>query len=47
LKLGRLSVRQAPVVSRLAPGEVVGMLSLEDISLAIHHLSSTSIHARA
>jgi len=47
LKLGRLSVRQAPVVSRLAPGEVVGMLSLEDISVAIHHLSSTSIHARA
>ena len=35
LKLGRHSVRQAPVVTRVAPHHVVGMLSLEDISAAI------------
>jgi CBS domain-containing protein len=35
LKLGKHSVRQAPVVSREAPDHVVGMLSLEDISEAI------------
>jgi len=35
LKLGRHSVRQAPVVARDAPDRVVGMLSLEDISAAI------------
>ena len=42
LKLGRHSVRQAPVVSREAPDRVVGMLSLEDISAAISrsHLPS-------
>jgi CIC family chloride channel protein len=42
LKLGRHSVRQAPVVSRDAPDHVVGMLSLEDISAAIgrSHLPS-------
>jgi chloride channel protein, CIC family len=37
LKLGRHAIRQAPVVSRLAPDHVVGMLSLEDISAAIRH----------
>jgi CIC family chloride channel protein len=36
LKLGRHSVRQAPVVSRDAPDQVVGMLSLEDISAAVN-----------
>ena len=35
LKLGRHSVRQAPVVTRAAPALVVGMLSLEDISAAV------------
>ena len=35
LKLGRHAVRQAPVVSRLAPREVIGMLSLEDVSAAV------------
>ena len=35
LKLGRHSVRQAPVVTREAPDHVVGMLSLEDISAAV------------
>ena len=36
LKLGRHSVRQAPVVARDAPDQVVGMLSLEDISAAVN-----------
>ena len=31
LRLGRHSIRQAPVVTRLGPEHVVGMLSLEDI----------------
>jgi CIC family chloride channel protein len=35
LKLGRHSVRQAPVVDREVPTLVVGMLSLEDISAAV------------
>ena len=35
LKLGRHSVRQAPVVDREQPTRVVGMLSLEDISAAV------------
>jgi CBS domain-containing protein len=35
LKLGWHAVRQAPVVSRLAPREVIGMLSLEDVSAAV------------
>jgi CIC family chloride channel protein len=35
LKLGRHAVRQAPVVSRLTPGRVIGMLSLEDVSAAV------------
>ena len=35
LKLGRHAVRQAPVVSRLSPDQVVGMLSLEDIAAAV------------
>lgn len=35
LKLGRHSVRQAPVVTRQAPERVVGMLALEDISAAV------------
>jgi chloride channel protein, CIC family len=35
LKLGKHSVRQAPVVSREAPDHVVGMLSLEDVSAAM------------
>jgi CIC family chloride channel protein len=35
LKLGRHAVRQAPVVSRLAPRQVIGMLSLEDVSAAV------------
>ena len=35
LKLGRYSVRQAPVVGRGAPGLVVGLVSLEDISTAV------------
>lgn len=35
LKLGRHSVRQAPVISRLASRQVMGMLSLEDISAAL------------
>jgi chloride channel protein, CIC family len=39
LKLGRHSVRQAPVVSREAPGLVIGMLSLEDISAAVRSRS--------
>jgi chloride channel protein, CIC family len=42
-KLGRFAVRQAPVVSRLAPRDVVGMLSLEDISAAIHRVSSPTV----
>jgi CBS domain-containing protein len=35
LKLGRHAVRQAPVVARLDPERVIGMLSLEDISAAV------------
>jgi CIC family chloride channel protein len=35
LKLGRHSVRQAPVIDRDVPTLVVGMLSLEDISAAV------------
>ena len=35
LKLGRHSIRQAPVVSRQDPSRVVGTLSLEDISAAV------------
>jgi CIC family chloride channel protein len=35
LKLGRHSVRQAPVVARETPGRVLGMVSLEDISAAV------------
>ena len=40
LKLGRHSVRQAPVVTRAAPAQVVGMLSLEDISAAVERSHS-------
>jgi hypothetical protein len=35
LALGRHSLREAPVVSREHPRQVVGMLSLEDISAAL------------
>jgi CIC family chloride channel protein len=36
LELGRHSIREAPVVARASPGEVIGVLSLEDISAAIN-----------
>jgi CIC family chloride channel protein len=42
LKLGKHSVRQAPVVSRQAPHQVVGMLSLEDISAAVNRSHTIS-----
>ena len=40
LKLGRHSVRQAPVVTRAVPALVLGMLSLEDISAAVERSHS-------
>lgn len=35
LEFGRRSLREAPVVARTNPGQVIGLLSLEDISAAV------------
>jgi CIC family chloride channel protein len=42
LRLGRHAIRQAPVVSRLAPEHVVGMLSLEDIAAMVGRFPHSS-----
>jgi hypothetical protein len=35
LEFGRRSIREAPVVRRASPNEVIGTLSLEDVSASV------------